>query len=318
MRQIGVIDDRQQAGRFAAYLVAQGVSVHADQEQDGWAIWVRDEDKVDQAKEELARFRHDPENDRYQGAERKAQKAVQDEVHRRLEQQRKQVDMRQQWNRPPMQRRPITMLLVMVSVGVFFMLALNRDSADAWRRNLATVDHVEFNNEGRNARDPWEILIDIRRGEVWRLVTPVFVHLGVMHLLFNMFMLYALGGMVEESRGRLRYGLMVLVLAVASSTLPALVPTEWGGSPLGFGMSGVVYGIFGYIWIKMLYQPSLGIGVHGQTVAILMIWFFLGVFGVLEDLLGIRIDNWGHGVGLVLGMILAYLGMLLSNRRRAG
>ena len=60
-------------------------------------------------------------------------------------------------------------------------------------------------------------LNDIEHGEIWRLVTPIFLHFGILHLVFNMMAFSALGTMIEIRRGSLRLAVMILVLAVASN-----------------------------------------------------------------------------------------------------
>src|SRR5205085_2056774 len=57
----------------------------------------------------------------------------------------------------------------------------------------------------------------IRRGEVWRLVTPILLHFGIAHLVFNMIWLYQLGGLVELRKGHLAMAAIVLASAVVSN-----------------------------------------------------------------------------------------------------
>ncbi len=51
MRQVGSLPDQREAERFAAYLVTQGIDAHAEQDTHDWAVWVRDEDRLDQARQ---------------------------------------------------------------------------------------------------------------------------------------------------------------------------------------------------------------------------------------------------------------------------
>ena len=126
-----------------------------------------------------------------------------------------------------------------------------------------------------------------------------------MHLAFNMIMLYQLGSLIEDRRGTWRIALMILAIAACSNTVQALVPDSWGGSPFAAGMSGVVYGLFGYIWMKSIYAPELGLHISRSTVTILMIWLLLGFAGAFEQF-DIRIANWTHGVGFLVGVLIGY------------
>ena len=81
---------------------------------------------------------------------------------------------------------------------------------------------------------------EIRAGQVWRLVTPIFLHAGVLHLVFNMLWLYQLGGQIEAQESSGYFAVMVLVLAVICNTGQYVV-----SGPLFIGMSGVVYGLLG-------------------------------------------------------------------------
>jgi GlpG protein len=158
----------------------------------------------------------------------------------------------------------------------------------------------------------------IEQGQVWRLITPIFLHFGIVHLLFDMFMLHDLGGLIERRRGPLRYLALVLVLAVISNLVqyyyghPAMVGSEikWERSPNFGGMSGVVYGLFGYIWMKARFQPEMGLFINPSSVIYLMAWFFLCMSGIVGD-----IANGAHTGGLVAGMILGYAPVLWRSFR---
>ena len=61
MRQIGSLPQERDAQRFAAYLVTLGIDSHAEQDSDEWAIWVRDENRIDEAREEFESISRRPE-----------------------------------------------------------------------------------------------------------------------------------------------------------------------------------------------------------------------------------------------------------------
>jgi GlpG protein len=135
----------------------------------------------------------------------------------------------------------------------------------------------------------------ILSGQVWRLVTPIFLHFTIIHLAFDMLWLIDLGWMVERRFGRLYLGILILVAAVISS----IAQCWWSGPDFG-GMSGVVYGLFGFIWIRSMYDPAPYFGLN-RTVVIMMIgWLFLCMTGKLG-----HIGNAAHAAGLLTGMAWA-------------
>ena len=305
MRQIGVLERETDAQRFAAYLVTQGVTAHAERDGDGWAIWVRDENQVAAARQAFEMFRNDPHDPRYQGVEEAAHSVLREEARRRQRASKNLIQVSSNWGRATARRHPLVLTLITLSIFVGMASQMGNDKAGVVIRTLLFCSTQQ--SPGWDPTRLADLLVDIRKGELWRLVTPIFVHYGVVHLAFNMIMLYQLGSAVENCRGSWRTGLMVLAIAMLSNSAQALAPVQWQGSPFAAGMSGVVYGLFGYAWMKSKYAPQLGLLVDRNTVFILMLWLFLGISGALREFFHMEIANWSHGVGLLVGVAAGYI-----------
>ncbi len=88
---------------------------------------------------------------------------------------------------------------------------------------------------------------DVANGEVWRLVTGAFQHGGIIHIGFNMYLLYVLGQMLEPALGRVRFGLVYFAaLLTGSFGALLLVPDQYT-----VGASGAVFGLMGFAVLEM-------------------------------------------------------------------
>ena len=137
-------------------------------------------------------------------------------------------------------------------------------------------------------------LPEVSHGEYWRLISPIFLHFGLMHILFNSIWLWSLGGVIEHYQKPWKLGLLVLVIGVSAN----LLQYTFGGSSNFGGMSGVVYGLLGYVWAQGQFNPRAKIVLNHQIMIMMMIWFFLcwtGAFGPVANL--------AHTGGLVLGVL---------------
>ena len=83
------------------------------------------------------------------------------------------------------------------------------------------------------------------------------------------------------------------------------------GGPYFCGISGVVYGLFGYIWMKSKFDPDSGFYVHPQTVMMMLLWFVLCLSKMIPN-----IANTVHGVGLAVGVAWGFLASLPALRRQ--
>jgi membrane associated rhomboid family serine protease len=139
---------------------------------------------------------------------------------------------------------------------------------------------------------------DILGGEVWRLVTPIFLHLNPLHILFNMLWLWDLGRVVELIKGSIFLLVFVLVTGIASNVAQYAITQNPGFG----GMSGVVYALLGYVWMQGKYNPRFGFQLHQATVIMMLIWYVVCWIGIAGP-----IANWAHTAGLVLGVAWGYL-----------
>ena len=309
MRQIGFIDEERDAARFGDYLLTNGIVSSIEEMQGGaWAVWIEDDDHLDRARAELDQFRANPADPRYDAAgeaqviRKRAEKA---------EQRRRQkfVDVRTRWAQPGSLARPVTMVLAVISiiasiVGTKLGFVPDPPPPPTPLANAFSIAPVQVDE--RYMR--WDDLDAItKRGQVWRLVTPIFLHFSILHLIFNMFWLLDLGSMIETRRGSIFLLVMVVVTAAVSNLAEYYVSLSLSGlsfhpNPSFGGMSGVVYALFGYVWMKGKYQPHLGIGVQQQTVTVMLVWLVLCMTGLVGN-----VANTAHLVGLLGGVAFGYL-----------
>lgn len=145
--------------------------------------------------------------------------------------------------------------------------------------------------------------LGVAHGQWWRIVTGGFLHENIIHIGFNMYVLYLLGQMLEPALGRLRFGLIYAVSLLAGS-LGALIV-----SPHAFtvGASGAVFGVMGAAAVEMRARqiPIMQSGVGGLILINLVISFTLP---------GI---SWGGHIGGLIGGTLAALALQLGSRYRA-
>ncbi len=140
-----------------------------------------------------------------------------------------------------------------------------------------------------------------RRGQYWRLVMPMFIHITWLHILLNMYALWILGPLLERIYGYGRFS----VIYVASGITSAWLSMELSHA-VSAGASGAIFGVAGAMLTtgylhREVVPPRWG-RAFGKGMVILIL-LNLGIGLALPHL----IDNWGHVGGLFGGMILAGL-----------
>lgn len=278
MRAIVRMDDQARARILGDYLYVQGIENQVDPDPaGGWSVFVHDDDRLEAARKELEAYEANPSDPRYAEAVPEARRRRGHEAREDAEFARQQVHVGQWWQ--TLKAGPLTTALIAVSIAVTLYAGMGENTEVADRLLIAPFFQPTPG-----------VLPEVMHGEVWRLVTPIFLHLGILHILFNMFWLFDLGTMIERRQGALLLGVQVLVIAIASN----LCQYFWAG-PAG-GMSGVVYGLFGYVWVHGWLNPASGFRISRQNITIMLVWLVLCMTGWLGP-----IGNAAHVSGLVIG-----------------
>ena len=289
MRQIGTLGNLKQAKRFADYLLTLGITTQVDPSGEGAVIWVRDEDHLPQAQKEFGRFRKAPDDAKYRvGREAERIRSEADAYAKRF--QKNQIDVRRRWGTGMASRRgPLTLALIGISIAVTLMSNFGKVESPV---TLACI----ISKQVFPADAPWDVrLPEIRQGQVWRLVTPIFLHFSTLHIIFNMLWLLDLGNQIESRRGAVRLAAIVAAIAIISN----LAQYFTSGYPLFGGMSGVVFGLFGYIWMRARYSPGSGFVLTQNTVFWMIGWLIFCFTGFAGP-----IANAAHAVGLAVGIAI--------------
>lgn len=309
MRQIGTVGTRPEAQRLAAYLLTRGIKSQIDPDGERFSVWVFEEDQLQNARQDFARFVENPNSPEILAAEEAAAGILEEQLRQRRNQPGV-IDLRERWVRPAPASQPITMLLIAASIGITFLTDFGA-VGQAGRRNRQAaeiVDKLRIASFQPTLREiEAEGLSQIREGEVWRLFTPIFLHFSMAHILFNMMWLYDLGMLIEFRRGALRLIVLVLLLAAISN----LCQYWWqyrrlyeeATAPMLFGgMSGVVYGLLGYVWIKSRLYPSLALQLSPNSVLFALIFLVICMFGWMGPIANAAHIS-GFATGIVLGLV---------------
>ncbi len=294
MRRIGTIANKEDAERFRDYLLTEDVQSQVDAAGDEWAIWVYDEDKIDSSRDELQHYLDDPRAEKYVQAVVKADRIRHEKVRKAIAAQKKQIDLTKTWNRPLIRQIPVTFTLVILSVVVTLGTQFG-ENLQAFGGQIPIVSGMKRSGEMVSFPANYKQLPGVADGQLWRLVTPAFLHYGFLHLLMNMYMLVLLGGMTERLRGSRTLLGLFLVAAVGGN----LAQLYLRGPAFG-GMSGVVSGVFGYMWIKGVLEPESGLTLSPNFVFLMIAFLVLATLGIFGP-----IAHGAHFGGLAAGMAVA-------------
>jgi GlpG protein len=326
MRQAGSLPNESDAKRFVDYLLTVGIEAKADAAGEGYAIWIFDENQLTQSKAALQEFSLNPQDAKYADVAKQAETRRREVQARQKAAGRNIINVRNRWSTPGRRGpRPVTFFLIGVCLVVAAITKFGTDkkpiqpylymTALSSEPRVPSDEEIERISEKLGTRDlskyPRALeslfgyyddsLPEIRHGQIWRLFTPMFIHSDILHLLFNMWMLFTLGGVIED-----RYGSgWLIVLVLVTDLIANLCQYYWQG-PIFGGMSGVNYALFGYAWMKSKFDPAAGFRISERTVFVLLVWLVICFTGWVGP-----IANAAHVGGLIAGLVFGYAPLLI-------
>ena len=318
MRKLHTFEQELDANRFTAVLTVNQVEAQVLRSNDNqWDLWIIDEDALSQAGKLLGEYQSNPDSPQIQMALAKAKKIQQQLKQEKAERikQAKKIEVRTQFRDPhhmmaAMQRKDTLTRKIILLCAIVFGASLVFQSQDGSQENFV-----------RNALEAQ--FQQISQGQIWRLITPVFVHgtgqeflFDFLHIFFNMYWMYWLGTRLEIQFGLKTYLGLFLIAGVASILVPLLTPETGlpgirglgGGSVVG--MSGVVYGVIGFGWCKMKMKPSVGMLITPFVLMFSIGWMLFGIVSASSSQ-GVgyisSISHLAHLVGLLTGAMYAFV-----------
>lgn len=182
--------------------------------------------------------------------------------------------------------------LIVINVLVFFLLSLRGDTESGYFMLQYGAMYEPLVTEGH---------------EYYRLITSLFLHFGIQHLLNNMVMLGALGYQLENEIGRIKFLLIYFISGIGGNLCSLYWNVSHGEQVISAGASGAIFGLMGaLLYIVAVNRGRLGrLSGRGMLIMVaLSLYFGLTSSGV---------DNSAHVGGLICGILIT---VLLYRRKR--
>lgn len=265
MERIAVLPSVAAAQTFADYCTSRGLPVSVVVLSAQHAELYTEPVVAEQVLAELAAFAAEPDAARY------------NEAAWQLNQPNTQASgsagLSSVWTRVRQQSGPLTLWLLAIAVLVYLAMQI-------WPQQVFTMLRLQEQQDLFSLR--W-----------W---TPVLLHFSAAHLMFNALALLMYGGRLEREIGSGRFLLLLLLVGLGSNVAQALISGPYFG-----GLSGIVYGIFAFVWWYGLRYPQRGLALSKVDLGLALGFMALG----FADLLWVNTANWAHLAGFISGLMLA-------------
>lgn len=175
----------------------------------------------------------------------------------------------------------ITYLLIIVNIIIFILMYIfGKGSYDTNTLIKFGANYIPYT----------------KSGEYYRLITSAFLHIGELHLFFNMYALYVIGREIEQFFGRMKYILIYFFSAIMGSLFTLTLSPE---NTVSAGASGAIFGLFGaMLYFGFTYRGYIGKSIINQILPVVLINLFIGLTTP-------GIGNAAHIGGLIGGYALS-------------
>lgn len=276
MKCITQFTNPRMAQAFVDYMATRGVRLHIEQQQHSYELWLDDEDQLISTESELSQFMRDPNHPRYQAASWQS-----GTTRLRMEYPRGQflTNLRERAG-------PLTMSVMVICIAIFILMQIVGDETVlSW---LSWPD------------GPGQYF------QIWRWVSHIFLHFSLLHIVFNLLWWWYLGGAIEKRLGSGKLFVITVISALLSGWMQAKFSGIWFG-----GLSGVVYALMGYCWLRGERDPQSGVFLERGLIVFSVLWLVVGYYG----LFGMDIANMAHFTGLLVGLAMAFADTQASRKQ---
>ncbi|AXO62386.1 rhomboid family intramembrane serine protease [Ectopseudomonas chengduensis] len=199
---------------------------------------------------------------------------------------------------------PVTALMLLTTFIVFAVtLAGENFSTIRW------LSFVDFRIDGEHIYLTY-LDATLGSGQWWRLITPMLIHFGWLHLAMNSLWYWELGRRIEFRQGAIGLLGLTLLFGLASN----FAQYWWAGPSLFGGLSGVLYGLLGHCWIYQRLAPNAAYRLPPGVLVMMLAWLLICMTGIFELLQFGAIANAAHVGGLLTGCLTGLLGGMLARR----
>lgn len=204
-----------------------------------------------------------------------------------------------------LRQSPVTALVLLASIIVGALTLLGENlQAMSWLTFLQfriVGEYIQFT----------PLADSLAAGQWWRLVTPMLIHFGILHLAMNGMWYWELGRRIEARQGSINLLGLTLLFSLVSNCAQYV----FGGPGLFGGLSGVLYGLLGHCWIFQLLSPNPAYRLPRGVLVMMLVWLLLCLSGLVSMIGFGEIANAAHVGGLVIGCLTGLLGGLYSRRK---
>jgi GlpG protein len=210
---------------------------------------------------------------------------------------------------------PVTMAIMALSVIASFATNMGQPRGSRIPGKVTMEQQIFYALSFVDRRDygpQKDSFASIKKGEAWRIITPMFLHGNMFHLFFNMFFIFLLGSMIERIHGSYFFLILALLTQIAGMMVQVLLPDaafmpeSLRGSPFAIGASGVAYGLFGFMWIRPLLDSDYPIELDSTQFMIIIAGLIICMTPIVP-----HVANGAHLGGLAAGMMIAAIGFVI-------
>lgn len=273
MKVILTTDKPELALRFRDYIRQQyQLELQLYQQQDNYFFALQDDDSnLTVLSVEAEQYRRDPSAEKY--AQASWQTGQTYSLQGRFN---SLIPNLSQW-KETLGKAPVTWAIALVCVLVY-LLSLSSYQLEVYLFTHFPEDSAQY-------------------ADVWRFFSHAVVHLSFTHILFNLTYWLIFATMIEKNNGSTK----VLMLFVSIALISGIVQNFFSG-PAFFGLSGVVYGVLGYVYVMSRFDRRQRYRLPGGFIYMLLVGIAVGFIGPLVDL---HFGNAAHISGLAVGILIA-------------